>query len=112
MQKHKMSIISASGRPTAKPSPFLESSFCEHFRIVYLTHSVFDHGSVHMQVCRSRHIFLLLPLPARKSFHYYFDISIDIIGTFAGRQTVSWTFAIVDRIKTVLQLLHPSSLES
>ena len=31
MLKHKMSIISASGRPTAKLNPFLESSFRGHF---------------------------------------------------------------------------------
>ena len=33
MLKHKMSIISASGRPTAKLNPFLESSFRGHFTV-------------------------------------------------------------------------------
>ena len=33
MLKHKMSIISASGRPTAKLNPFLESSFDGHFTV-------------------------------------------------------------------------------
>ena len=33
MLKHKMSIISASGRPTAKLNPFLESSFGGHFTV-------------------------------------------------------------------------------
>ena len=106
IQKWKMSIISASGRRTAKPSPFLESSFCEPFGIV----NVFDHGSLDMQLCRSRHFSssLLLPLPLKMCCHYVvlpprqIKSTVWLCGRIKNRRRQIQTFDQINNLSTTL----------
>ena len=76
MLKHKMSIISASGRPTAKLNPFLESSFRGHFTVadavlVEATNAGQKIGTVHGRIIL---FFKRNKRPAIACFHIAFPL--------------------------------------